>query len=148
MKKLIGTEKQVAWAEDIRERYALVASKLEEAIATLADTRMEATAKKVTDLFGNETDEEEITYTFVTTLSAEQKRLPESAHEFLPTYEQAGMTRKARIWDFEKLPKASTPQEDWLAERGRQYRYYSAVLANLQHALAEEDSAKFWIDRR
>lgn len=146
MERLAGTEKQVAWAEDIRERYSLVAEKLEEAVAILADMRMETVMVMGQDLFGNET--ETTADAFVVPLDREYESWMREAYEFWPTHEKAGQVRKQELYEFEQLPKASTPREDWQAERARQFRYYSAILDNLRQALAMEGAARYWIDRR
>ena len=69
MTKLTGTEKQVAWAEDIRKRYIKTAETLKEIIAIYSDN----TQKEIVDhdpLFGDEVRTVYVSQTNSTTMAA------------------------------------------------------------------------------
>ncbi len=135
MKKLVGSEKQVSWAEDIRAGYAETAEILKEVVSIYSDT----TQKEVVEhdpLFGDEV------------MTVYEKEVDSTGN--LPA-----ATTRACHWK----PAEAGKEWSWMnsreqeiggehAERLARRDFYAATLKNLEKALADEDDARYWIDRR
>jgi hypothetical protein len=137
--KLTGTEKQVAWAEDIRKKYQMMMAKLDEAEKIMRDTTM--TEEKVVDpIFGQ---------------------------EHTVKYYASKMTDDLIAWIPQNCPFSPEPEKmvghakdiSWVGEREKQYEgpnagrfaqadYYKETRENIEKALNTESSSKFWIENR
>lgn len=139
MKGLVGSEKRVAWAEDIREGKTKVVAGLREAVALLEDFTQEEVSGQ--DLFGNPLPTGHRVYT--------AKLRPEHEAAF----------SAARPW----YPGSGLfPEIDFVAQRSKEHAFtggehadrkatrdlYAETLAALETALEEQAEAEYWIDRR
>ena len=129
-KALKGTEKQVAWAEDIRKGFEEVLVKMEEAIEILSDTTMVEEA--VSDPLGRG--------------GTTVKRY---VRDLEPQHEAA--KRSTLPWWKIDLVEDRRSQEYQAAGVEHAYRvavreWYEETAAALKEALETEDSAKYWID--
>ena len=126
---MIGTEKQVAWAEEIRASFIPVAQRIHEAAAIMADTRK--TVEVMTDpIFGETVTIEK----YVAKISA--------MHE--------AAIRTARRWWEGELDVSTS---DRIAKHGGDYRLADSerleeLASRLDADIAHEDEATFWINRR
>ena len=139
MTKLTGTEKQVAWAEDIRKRYIKTAETLKEIIAIYSDN----TQKEIVDhdpLFGDEVSTVYVSQTNGTTHMAAIV----SARHWGPADSKKA---KDLSWKMDRAAELKAAGEKH-SERKAQVEYISATLVSLEKAIAEETSASYWIDRR
>ncbi len=133
MKKLIGSEKQVAGAEEIRIRYTKTAEVLKEIIDIHSDT----TQKEIVEhdpIFGDEVRTVYASNTNGTTHTAAYT----SARHWLPVKQE-----KTLDWILEKANDFAEH-----GERLARAELYKIIVANLEKAIAEEADATYWIDRR
>lgn len=138
MTKLTGTEKQIAWAEDIRKRYIKTAENLKEIIAIYSDN----TQKEIVDhdpLFGDE----------VRTVYVSQTNDTHTAAIISACHWEPADSKKAKdiSWKMDRAAELKATGEKH-SERVVQAEYIAATLVSLEKALAEEGEAKYWIDRR
>lgn len=146
MKKLTGTEKQVAWAEDIRNRYAAEISLLKEAIAVMEDCRQEEMAAAQADPLGRGNGKPTLKYTATT--SGKQSAAVCSAKHFVQRCTE--LARGEKIYGHFDLMKhyglaESEGPHGWRLDVAATYR---AMLADLERAIETQDSAKLWIECR
>jgi hypothetical protein len=130
-----GTEKQVKWAEDIKVRYEKTVETLKEIVAIYSDT----TQKDIVDhdpIFGDST---QTVYVRKVNMTNHQAAIASASH-WKPEKE-AG---KEYSWIENRSKDIGGEHAERLARRD----FYAATLGNLEKALAEEDSASYWIDRR
>lgn len=138
MSKLVGSEKQIEWAEEIRSRYVKVA----EALKDIIDIYSDMTQKQIVEhdpIFG---DEVRTVYARQTNGTTHQAAI-RSAHAWEPEKEEGKDFR----WKMQRAAELKAAGEEH-SERIAQVEYISATLANLEKALEYETSASYWIDRR
>ena len=124
-----GSEKQVAWAIEIRESYKAVAEQLREAAAVLEDV----------------TQVEEVTVDPV--FQKECKRLVYTA-KITGNHEAA--LRTAEEWRPKRTNRGAEleAQGNAHAYRVAQKEMIQATLTALEATIETEENAKYWIDRR
>ena len=130
-----GSEKQVSWATEILESYKAVAEQLREAVAVMEDL----------------TQEERVT---VDPIFQKERKYLVYASNLAGSHEAA--LRTAEEWRPERANRASASsryaeleaQGNAHAYRMAQKERIQATLAALEAAIENEESAKYWIDRR
>ena len=137
MVKLVGSEKQVAWAEEIRDGYKRTLAVLKDALTIVQDLTQKEEVSSVPWLG---TTTKSLVYTSNTT----------SDHE-------AAITR-AKFW----APKVENHSGVWIAIRAKELREVGEnhpdrkalaeslkqTIQGLEVAIAAENNAKFWIDHK
>ena len=146
MKNLTGTEKQVAWAEDIRSRYTGMVETLKEAVAVLSDTTQVEVTKKDAWL-GTEVTRK----AYTAELTGHQRAAISAAEAFVRKDDQ--------------ITQRIVQNDSWLPQRrikdiyGFNHEYkenyrlenrdeVKAMLDTLTEAIETQTDAKYWIDRR
>ena len=140
MQKLTGTEKQIAWAEDIRAKYQETLAVLRDAVVVYRDL----TQVEVVDhdpLFGDET---RLVYT--KTLTPAQEGAIATATRWAPGYDR-DRPGKAGSWVIDRERALIAAGADHTNRRAVGDRI-EATVTNLETALNTETSAKYWIDHR
>ena len=140
MTKLTGTEKQVAWAEDIRARYQETLVTLRSAVEVYRDlTQVEEVDHD--PLFGDE-----IRKVYTRRLTSAQDGALMTATRWRPGYDP-DRPGKFGAWVIER--------EEALIAAGSEHTNRTAVCDmieatadNLEAALLTETEAKYWIDHR
>lgn len=138
MLELTGSEKQVAWAQEIRDRYTKVA----EALRGIIDIYSDMAQKQIVEhdpIFGDET---RTVYARNTNGTSHQAAI-RSAHAWEPEKEDG----KDLAWKIRRAADLKAAGEEH-GERKAQVEYITATLANLERALKSEISASYWIDHR
>lgn len=140
MKKLTGTEKQVAWAEDIRARYQKTLATLRAAVEVYRDlTQVEEVDHD--PILGDET---RLVYT--RTLTPAQQGAIATATRWAPGYDR-DRPGKAGSWVIDRERALIAAGADHTNRRAVGDRI-EATADNLEAALNTETDAKYWIDRR
>lgn len=134
MTKLKGSQKQVAWAEEIRAGYTRVAETLKEIVAVYSDTAQEEIIDR-DPVFGDATRT-----VYTTSITSGQQAAMVSAGYWKPT-QGAG---KEFSWITDRSKEIGGNHADRLAIRD----FAQITLDTLERALAEEVDARYWIDRR
>ncbi len=136
--KLTGSEKQIAWAEDIREGYIPTLETLRACVETLSDLTMEEYVEK-DPVLGDETRKRYAVDTNNTTDMAAFL----TADAFVGKDTSKDLERK--FWERTgELQEQGSEHHDRIARMER----YEALAVALEAALENESTARFWIDRR
>lgn len=139
MKKLAGTPKQVAWAEDIRARYQETLVTLRAAVEVYRDLT-QAEEVDHDPVFGDE-----VRKVYTKTLTPAQEGAIMAATRWAPGYDP-DRPGKAGSWVIAReaaLIAAGSAHTNRIAVGDR----IEATAANLEAALDTETDAKYWIDR-
>jgi hypothetical protein len=144
MKTLVGTEKQVAWAEDIRKSYIDIVDTLKEAIVVLSDTTQEEITQR--DPLGGAVT----TKRYTAQLTSQQQAAIGIAEYFIRKDDQ--ITRQEATGEWANQRSISDIY-GFGHEHKDNYRLESrdevqAMLDTLTEAIENQDCAKYWIDRR
>jgi hypothetical protein len=135
MIKLVGSEKQVRWAEDIRQGYMKTAEILKEAIEIYKDTAQEENIVK-DPVFGDYKEKRYAKQTNNSHTAAYHTAVHLIGKEKAKEIEQKFWARAEKLKDEEH------------GDRMTQREKHEALLAAVENILENEDSAKYYIDHR
>ncbi len=133
---LKGSEKQVAWAEEIMARYQKTADTLREVLDIYSDTTQVEVIEH-DPIFGDE-----VRLEYVKNITPDHQAAITTASHWQPGPQDCKAT-----WTLnreEELLAAGHPH----AGRQSLYEFIAATLAELGKSLLTEDDARYWIDRR
>ena len=140
LKNLVGTEKQVAWAEDIRTKYQQQVKALAEAEEILRDTTQ--IEEEVTDpIFGKTA----IIKRYARTVSDSLRAWIPQSSPFAPASENGSRCFSDIEWHIERVKQYG---DNLHKERLARADYYCETRKNILAALETESEAKFWIENR
>ena len=139
MKRLVGSEKQVAWAQDIREGYIKKLEILKEAEKVLRNTGMKEVT--MTDPLGLSS---RTVKRYAVKLTNDQRATISSASNFAPKPSYQSMAPEIDWVEDRKAAYTGNPHAGRLAEAD----YIAETIASIERAVENEESAKFWIEHR
>lgn len=139
MKTLTGSEKQVAWAEDIRSSYINMVDTLKEAVAVLSDTtQVEQTLK-------NPLGGAVVTKKYTTELTGPQQATVSTVKAFIVKNDQLARQEADQRSIKDIYGFTHEYKENYRLENRDEVK---AMLDTLTEAIETQTDAKFWIDRR
>jgi hypothetical protein len=139
MKKMVGSEKQVAWAEDIRSRYAKTLETLREALETYKNVEQEESVDH-DPIFGDT-----IITTYTKQITPAQDAAIVSSQYWHPEVEGHAGSFRRTVW---VLRRAEELKDEEHGDRMANAEFLVLTIEALEKALEEETDAKYWIDRR